>query len=54
MEPVLAELRQLGHINNSYIEDFYLQDQIFADCAANVCDTVQRFISLGFYPHPDK
>ena len=54
MKPVLAALRQLGYINSGYIDDFYLQGKLFSDCAANVCNIVQRFISLGFYPHPDK
>ena len=53
IKPVLAELRQRGHINSGYIDDFRLQGQLFDDCAANVCDTVQRFISFGFYPHSD-
>ena len=43
MKPVLAALRQLGYINSSYIDDFYLQGKLFSDCAANVCNTVQRF-----------
>ena len=54
MKPVLAALRQLGYINSGYIDDFYLQGKLFSDCASNVCNTVQHFISLGFYPHPDK
>jgi hypothetical protein len=54
MKPVLAALRQKGHINSGYIDDFYLQGQLFGDCASNVCDTVRSFISLGLYPHPDK
>ena len=54
MKPVLAALRQHRYINSGYIDDFYLQSKLFSDCAANVCNTVQRFISLGFYPHPDK
>ena len=38
------QLRQNGYINSGYIDDFYLQGQLFDDCAVNVCDTVQRFI----------
>lgn len=36
IELVLAELRQLEHINNVYFADFYLQGEPFIYCDANV------------------
>ena len=54
MKPVMATLRELGHINSIYIDDIYLQGDDFTDCHHNVTDTVTSLVSLGFYPHPDK
>ncbi|CAB4006638.1 Hypothetical predicted protein [Paramuricea clavata] len=54
MKPVLATLRQKGHINSGFIDDFYFQGQEFSDCAVNVSDSVRLFISLGLHVHPDK
>jgi hypothetical protein len=53
-KPVLATLRQKGHINSGFIDDFYFQGQEFSDCADNVSDSVRLFISLGLHVHPDK
>jgi hypothetical protein len=54
MKPVLGTLRQKGHINSGFIDDFYFQGQEFLDCAVNVSYSVSLFISLGLQIHPDK
>ena len=54
MKPVMANLRELGHINSIYIDDIYLQGDDFPDCRHNVTDTVTSLVSLGFCPHPEK
>lgn len=54
MKPVLATLRQMGHTNSGYIDDFYLQGADFLECCNNVKDTVDLFLRLGFFIHPDK
>ena len=54
MKPVFAELRQKGHINSGFIDDFYLQGQEFSDCTVNFSDTMGLFIALGLHVHPDK
>ena len=54
MKPVLASLRQKGYTNSGYIDDFYLQGADFVDCCNNVKDTVDLFLRLGFFIHPEK
>ena len=54
MKPVLAKLRQKGHINSGFIDDFYLQGQEISHCTVNLSDTVRLFIALGLHVHPDK
>ena len=54
MKPVLASLRRRGYTNSGYIDDFYLQGADFADCCNNVKDTVDLFLRLGFFIHPEK
>ena len=54
MKPVLVSLRQKGYTNSGYIDDFYLQGADFVDCCNNVKDTVDLFLRLGFFIHPEK
>ena len=48
MKPVLASLRQKGYTNSGYI------GANFVDCCNNVKDTVDLFLRLGFFIHPEK
>ena len=54
MNPVLASPRQKGYTNNGYIVVLYLQGADFVDCCNNVKDTVDLFLRLGFFIHPEK
>ena len=55
MKPVfIASLRRRGYTNSGYIDDFSLQGADFADCCNNVKDTVDLFLRLGFFIHPEK
>ena len=54
LKPPLTALHKKGHISSNYIDDLYLQGQIFSKCKNNVLDTVEQFDSLGFISHPSK
>ena len=54
MKPVLASLTQKGYTNSGYIDDFYQQGADYVDCCNNVKDTVDLFLRLGFFIHPEK
>ena len=54
MKPVLASLTQKGYTNSGYIDDFYLQGADYVDGCNNVKDTVDLFLRLGFFIHPEK
>ena len=48
MKPVLATLRQQGHVNSGYIDDLYLQGKNFSECAKNVTDSAV-FFAFGVF-----
>ena len=54
MKPVLASLRQKGYTNSGYIDVLYLQGADFVHCCNNIKDTVDLFLRLGFFIHPEK
>ena len=54
LKPVYSTLRQMGHTNVGYIDDFYLQGASFDDCSSNVQDTVHLFTKVGFLLNQEK
>ena len=54
LKPVHSQLRQLGHLSASHIDDSYFQGDDYADCEKNVIDTIEFFDSLGFTIHPER
>lgn len=54
LKPVYCHLREKGHLSSGYIDDSYLQGDIYQDCLANVVDTVKLFDKLGFVVHAEK
>ena len=54
MKPCYAHLRCQGHIVSGYIDDTYLQQQLFNDAlnSLNACKSL--FSSLGLLIHPEK
>lgn len=54
LKPAYSQLRKLGHLSVSHIDESYLQGDDYADCANNVLATLRLFDLLGFTSHPDK
>ena len=54
LKPVYSNLRSLGYLSASFIDDFYLQGDTAEECRENVDATVQLFQSLGFFVHDTK
>jgi len=44
----------MGHLSVAYIDDSYLQADLYDDCVQNVIDTVTMFDNLGLVVHPEK
>ena len=44
----------MGHLSVAYIDDSYLQADIYDHCVQNVIDTVTMFDNLGLVVHPEK
>ena len=54
LKPVLAKLREEGHVSTSFLDDSLLLSDSEEESVQNVQATVQLFRSLGFIIHPDK
>ena len=54
VKPIYSTLRQLGHLNASYIDDSYLQGDTIQECIDNVSKTDNLLTQAGFVTHPDK
>ena len=54
LKPVFAKLRQMGHLSSIYIDDVFLLGDTYELCGANVCDTENVLIDLGFYVQRQK
>ena len=54
LKPPLSQLRRLGHIIASYIDDLYLQGKTYEECVTSVIASLQKFDELGFIIHPEK
>ena len=54
LKPVYSTLRQMGHLSVAYIDDSYLQADLYDHCVQNVIDTVTMFDKLGLVVHPEK
>ena len=54
LKPVLANLREEGHVSTSFLDDSLLLSDSEEESVPNVQATVQLFRSLGFIIHPDK
>ena len=54
LKPALAQLHASGYIFVACIDDLYLQDNSYEECAQNVIQTLRLFESLGFVIHPEK
>ena len=54
LKPVYSNLRSLGHLSSSFIDDCCLQGNSYDECKQNVTDTVKMFESLGFVIHKEK
>ena len=44
----------MGHLSVAYIDDSYLQADLYDYCVQNVIDTVTMFDKLGLVVHPEK
>ena len=54
MKPCYAHLRCRGHIVSGYIDDTYLQQQLFNDALNSLHACKSLFTSLGLLIHPEK
>ena len=54
MKPLLAFLRQCGHIISGYIDDQYLQGKTQQKCIADVIAAITLFENFGLVIHPEK
>lgn len=54
LKPVFSSLRKMGHVNVVYIDDSLLQGDTYADCQANIQDTLNLVDELGFTVHTEK
>ena len=55
MKPVFqCTVRQLGHLFSGYIDDSWLMEPVWDDCAKNVVGTVKLLDTLSFVVHPEK
>ena len=54
LKPLLATLRERGHLVSSYFDDIYLQNETCAGCIQTVKATLKQFGNLGFVAHPTK
>ena len=54
MKPVYATLRQLGHSNSGFIDDWLLVSETFNECKENICDPESLMQKLGFIIHKTK
>ena len=54
LKPVSAKLRQMGHVSSMYIDDVFLLEDTYELCVANVCDSENMLIDLGFYVQRQK
>ena len=43
MKPVLATLRQRGHVLSGYVDDFYLQGDDMSECLNTIKETIELF-----------
>ena len=54
MKPCYAHLRCQGHIVSRYIDDTYLQQQLFNDALNSLHDCKSLFTGMGLLIHPEK
>ena len=54
MKPVLASLRERGHLSSGYLDDSLLVGYSYTECKSNIVDTTNLLTNLGLYPHEDK
>ena len=54
MKPPFSFLRSEGYLSVIYVDDCYLQGDLFAKCAENVIRTIDILESLGFYIKTEK
>ena len=53
-EAPLSDLRALHHIVSGYIDDFFIQGQIYLECERTVIKTALTFDDLGYVIHATK
>ena len=54
MKPVLATLREHGHMISSYIDDIYIQGDSYEDCSQSLRETTELLTKLGFVINREK
>ena len=54
LKPAYANIHNLGHLSQGYIDDSYLQGETYGECMQSIKDTVMLFNKLGFHLHPLK
>lgn len=54
VKPIYSVLRQLGHLNASYIDDSYLQGDTVTECQNNVTQTNDLLSHMCFLTHNEK
>ena len=54
MKPVLATLREQGHLVSCYIDDVYIQGDTFEDCSYSLRATSKLLEKLGFVINKEK
>jgi hypothetical protein len=53
-KPLFSQLRKLGFINSSYIDDAIVFGDTIAECRENITATINLSLDLGFVVHPTK
>ena len=53
-KPLFSFLRSEGYLSVIYVDDCYVQNDLFTKCAENVIRTIEILESLGFYIKRDK
>ena len=54
IQPPFSFLRSEGYLSVIYVDDCYLQGDLFTKCAKNVVSTIDILESLGFYIKMEK
>ena len=54
LKPVFAYLGSQGHVSCGYLDDIFLTGNTVSQCQANINDTLQLLLRLGFYVSTEK